>query len=576
MADLSLNFAPVAQYTPPQAPAGMANPLAMAGQIMQMQQMQNQNKLFQQEFAAKQAIGQIMSAAPSIDEGLKQVTQSPYSAFAGPAVAAYRGAEQAQSAIALQNTQRQSILMEQYQKGAANVTAALLPAMADPAKMFDKQAAQALSIYPKEMQPTIKGYLDSVKQAVFAGIDPKDPGAQEQLRARLAGKLTGIVPMEQLYGTTVNTDVGTATQISRIPPAWNPDQTLKVIATLPKGRLGTVNQETGLVERSLSPEELANPTGAAPAGAPAGALGPQRPASPAGNALGVPPPVAPAAQAQAPAPASAAGSPYRFAGEKITPDLLGTMIQPSVTGTGLNAYSGEVVPAPTKQQKDQEQKLSEEYTGAGASRAESARQALGQLTIAKTDIDQMIKDGIKPGTGTPMLVELIKAGNRFAELTGSDMKLSETASAEDAMKQLGRLSLSSAKTLINNPQIAAESLQKAIEANPSLSNSELGLKLVLSGVQSDLQRELDKREFLTQWKNDPRNQGLLGNAEESFNKRFPPEKYAETVLKEHGMILKNGELRFASPEALVQAVRDGSLTPDQAKAIRARQFPSGR
>ena len=565
MADLSLNFAPVAQYTPPQAPAGMANPLAMAGQIMQMQQMQNQNKLFQQEFAAKQAIGQIMSAAPSIDEGLKQVTQSPYSAFAGPAVAAYRGAEQAQSAIALQNTQRQGALMEQYQKGAANVTAALLPAMADPAKMFDKQAAQALSIYPKEMQPTIKGYLDSVKQAVFTGIDPKDPGAQEQMRARLAGKLTGIVPMEQLYGTTVNTDVGTATQISRIPPTWNPDQTLKVIATVPKGRLGTVNQETGLVERSLSPEELANPTGA---------LGPQRPASPAGNALGVPPPAAPAAQAPvaAPAPASAAGSPYRFAGGQITPD----MIQPSVTGTGLNAYSGQVVPAPTKQQKDQEQKLSEEYTGAGASRAESARQALGQLTIAKTDIDQMIKDGIKPGTGTPMLVELIKAGNRFAELTGSDMKLSETASAEDAMKQLGRLSLSSAKTLINNPQIAAESLQKAIEANPSLSNSELGLKLVLSGVQSDLQRELDKREFLTQWKNDPRNQGLLGNAEESFNKRFPPEKYAETVLKEHGMILKNGELRFASPEALVQAVRDGSLTPDQAKAIRARQFPSGR
>ena len=565
MADLSLNFAPVAQYTPPQAPAGMANPLAMAGQIMQMQQMQNQNKLFQQEFAAKQAIGQIMSAAPSIDEGLKQVTQSPYSAFAGPAVAAYRGAEQAQSAIALQNTQRQGALMEQYQKGAANVTAALLPAMADPAKMFDKQAAQALSIYPKEMQPTIKGYLDSVKQAVFTGIDPKDPGAQEQMRARLAGKLTGIVPMEQLYGTTVNTDVGTATQISRIPPTWNPDQTLKVIATVPKGRLGTVNQETGLVERSLSPDELANPTGA---------LGPQRPASPAGNALGVPPPAAPAAQAPvaAPAPASAAGSPYRFAGEQITPD----MIQASVTGTGLNAYSGLVVPAPTKQQKDQEQKLSEEYTGAGASRAESARQALGQLTIAKTDIDQMIKDGIKPGTGTPMLVELIKAGNRFAELTGSDMKLSETASAEDAMKQLGRLSLSSAKTLINNPQIAAESLQKAIEANPSLSNSELGLKLVLSGVQSDLQRELDKREFLTQWKNDPRNQGLLGNAEESFNKRFPPEKYAETVLKEHGMILKNGELRFASPEALVQAVRDGSLTPDQAKAIRARQFPSGR
>ena len=565
MADLSLNFAPVAQYTPPQAPAGMANPLAMAGQIMQMQQMQNQNKLFQQEFAAKQAIGQIMSAAPSIDEGLKQVTQSPYSAFAGPAVAAYRGAEQAQSAIALQNTQRQGALMEQYQKGAANVTAALLPAMADPAKMFDKQAAQALSIYPKEMQPTIKGYLDSVKQAVFTGIDPKDPGAQEQMRARLAGKLTGIVPMEQLYGTTVNTDVGTGTQISRIPPPWNPDQTLKVIATVPKGRLGTVNQETGLVERSLSPEELANPTGA---------LGPQRPASPAGNALGVPPPAAPAAQAPvaAPAPASAAGSPYRFAGEQITPD----MIQASVTGTGLNAYSGLVVPAPTKQQKDQEQKLSEEYTGAGASRAESARQALGQLTIAKTDIDQMIKDGIKPGTGTPMLVELIKAGNRFAELTGSDMKLSETASAEDAMKQLGRLSLSSAKTLINNPQIAAESLQKAIEANPSLSNSELGLKLVLSGVQSDLQRELDKREFLTQWKNDPRNQGLLGNAEESFNKRFPPEKYAETVLKAHGMILKNGELRFASPEALVQAVRNGSLTPDQAKAIRARQFPSGR
>jgi len=74
MADLSLNVAPVANYTPPQAPTGAANPLGMAGTIMQMQQMQNQNRLFQQEFAAKQAIGQIMSAAPSIDEGLKQRT----------------------------------------------------------------------------------------------------------------------------------------------------------------------------------------------------------------------------------------------------------------------------------------------------------------------------------------------------------------------------------------------------------------------------------------------------------------------------------------------------------------------
>lgn len=572
---VDLTMAPVANYTPPQAPTGAANPLGMAGTIMQMQQMQNQNKLFQQEFQAKQAIGQIMSTAPDIDTGLRQVSQSPYAAFAGPAVAAYRSAEQMQSAIALQKAQTQGALMEQYQKGAAGVSQALLPAMADPAAMIDKQMAQAASIYPKEMQPQIKSYLDSVKKATMAGVDPKDPGAKDKMRKNLAAQLTGVVPMEQLYGTTLSTDEGTGTRISRVPPAWNPDQTPQTLAVVPKGQLGGVNEETGLVRRSLSPEQLANPTGTS---LPMMAAS----AAPGANALGVPGPSAtasasgagPAATAATAAPAPAPTSPYSFAGGSMTPD----MIQPSVTGTGLNAYSGQVVPAPTKAQKDQEQKLSDDYTGPGAQKAEAARQALSQLTIAKADIDQMVKDGIKPGTGTPMLVEMIKAGNRFLQLTDPSGKssLPETASAEDAMKQLGRLSLSSSKTLINNPQIAAESLQKAIEANPSLSNSELGLKLVLSGVQSDLQRELDKRQFLTAWKNDPRNQGLLGNAEETFNKQFPPEKYADAVLKQHGMIMKNGELRFGSADSLVQAVRDGTLTPEQAKAIRARQFPSGQ
>ena len=578
MADLSLNAAPVANYTPPQAPQA-TNPLGMASTIMQMQQLQNQNQLFQQEFAAKQGIGQIMSTAPSIDAGLEMIQKSPFAAFAGPAAATARAAELAKAQTAQTQQLINTGLMEQHQKGIAYAMNGLLPAMADPAKMLDSQAQTVLKTFPPEMRSVLQERIKDLKAGIEVGVtkDMTPEQALEKRRANLAGALSPHIKADDLYGPTVNQDVGNATEVYRLPPAWgDQNQPRKLLYSIPKG-VGPRTDEGGMLVPGITSERAQQPgTAGAQSALPLFAQG----AGSAGSAgpLGLPANTPPGAQA----PVAAARPEPRAVYPKlsdysllpeggVTPGMLGQ----SYSTMAYHAPSNTMISTPaTAAERSQEAKLSDQFTGDGQQRYTAAQNALKQMPVLEQDINNAIKAGFAPGAGAPLKVEVAKAGQAILDLINPNRDKSkdlDTSSAESAMKSFTKLGIDAAKAQLNQPQIAAESLFKGLEGNPSFTNTPLGLKLILSGMKSDLQREVDRRNYQVAWKQDPRNHGQLNGADEEFDRRFPVNSYAQKVLDEHQMILDKGQLKFQTLDSVRKAVQDGLLTPDQAADIASKQ-----
>jgi len=557
MAD-GLNFAPVANFTPVQAQAP-ANPLAVASQVMQLQQLQNQNTAFQQELAAKQAIGQIMSSAPSVEEGMQRVMRSPYAAQAAPAVASYRGAQQAEAEVGNINQRTSAGLMEQHQKGIGFAMNGLLPALADPQKLLDSQAQSVLKTFPPDMQKVLNERIKDLKTGIEVGVT-KDMTPEQALakrQANMAGALSPHVPADQLYGPTVNQDVGNATEVYRLPPAWdNQNKPRQLLYSIPKGTAPAVGGG-GVLTPGVPAERAQLPAG--PSAAPAGGLGPRSAAGQEANPLGIPTVASPSAPAPAPGPKYSmlpAGGPSA------------DMIKQSYPGKVLNVQTGEMLPSPgTPAESAHEAELNSRYNKEDQQKYTAAQNAMRVLPSLEADITSAIKNNVGPGAGAPLKVETIKLMQSALDLINPDRDKSKdinTSSAESAMKSFVNMGLSAAKAQLNQPQIAAESLFKGLEGNPSYTNTPLGLKLIMSGVQSDLQRELDRRAFNVKWQEDPRNRGNLKGADEEFNRQFPIQNYAQKVLDEHRMLLDKGTLKFKDAAAVKKAFEEGLLTREQA------------
>src|SRR5271170_5936086 len=87
---------------------GGMNPLQAVGSIVGIQNAMNQNRMFQQQFQAKQAIGEIIATAPDLETGLQRAAQSPYGAWAPDIINSYRQATLTQQQLA--NAQQEGSL----------------------------------------------------------------------------------------------------------------------------------------------------------------------------------------------------------------------------------------------------------------------------------------------------------------------------------------------------------------------------------------------------------------------------------------------------------------------------------
>lgn len=187
-------------------PAAPANPLALAGQVLQTQNLLNQNAMFQQQFAAKQRAGQIMASAPDLESGWQALQTDPQTApFAGEIV---KNARESQLALIKMQGEQQT----QAQSGLSAATKAMTGALADPSSFRSIMDAQIATMSPSAAQ-RVGPAIDALQTSLTHGLDGLPPAqARTVYNQRMIGLLTGsgVTPDEihAIVGTPTSQDTG--------------------------------------------------------------------------------------------------------------------------------------------------------------------------------------------------------------------------------------------------------------------------------------------------------------------------------------------------------------------------------
>lgn len=165
------------------------NPLGMIGQFATIQNALNQNRLFQQTFAARQQAGQIMSAAPDTETGLQQLMQDPLTApFAPGIIGQVRQYQQTMTDIASKQLGMQQSIIGSFTKNLAAVRQ-------NPGN-WGNLVQETMAITPDSIKPGVAGALESLRKSLLEGINPNEAGWQQKLDTNVSGLLlaNGITP----------------------------------------------------------------------------------------------------------------------------------------------------------------------------------------------------------------------------------------------------------------------------------------------------------------------------------------------------------------------------------------------
>ncbi len=269
-----------------------SNPLGMLNSFSEIQNRVNQNRLFQQEFAARQKFGQILSASPDMESGLSAAASDPDVApYAGAWIGNYRQNMQTMQEIAGKKTEQNLSALKAF--GLASAAAVNDPSMIP--KIEERTISMIDPLIRKDAAPAIKNAADILLQGL-----PKDPKAmmaeyqKRHLALMVSSGLSGEAP-KMLYGEPVTAERGGSLDYGlRSPTTGGVNFTTSVPKTLPPAI-------TMLKPASGGGAEEPYATGGA-LGANAQPLGgPSAPGTADANALGVGPSVAkPGAPSAAP------------------------------------------------------------------------------------------------------------------------------------------------------------------------------------------------------------------------------------------------------------------------------------
>lgn len=140
------------------------DPLATLGQFATIQNAMNQNKLFQQQFAAKQRMGQIFSESADPESAMTAIMRDPIAApFAGEAMNAYRSGMLSLSQQHSQELSQNDTALGAYMKAATS-------AMSDPSLLpgITKRVLQTL---PPAVRERVAPAIQSVNESLLSGLD---------------------------------------------------------------------------------------------------------------------------------------------------------------------------------------------------------------------------------------------------------------------------------------------------------------------------------------------------------------------------------------------------------------------
>lgn len=516
----------------------------IANKIQQNQLLRNQALIFQQQFAAKQKMGQIMSQAPDIESGLAAAAKDPLAApFAGEVMNSYR-----EAALALQRLQGEQ--QTQSESGMQAVLKGIGAGMGDPSMLMPTIEAQLKTLSPTaraRVQPAISGLVKALTEGL-----PED---KTQARAVFNQRLVGIgIGSGVMSGEAINGILGK-------PTSEDTGSGTLFGTQLPAQLGGGFQQAPGsALVKGVAPSVSVSPAGGTTLdpgvkGGMEGSPGIGGPAN--GLTTSTPAPAAPAASPLPPNPVS--GRP-----PEISPDDLRA---PGVSpGRNSLPVSGELI---NQSGKD----LLGEYAKEGANQFKAAQQGIGTISLMSNDFDALAKGGAnwqQPGTLGDLRNGFAKTANTIAQLTGEKLPFDpqKTASWEDLTKNTGRLALMVTNQFLGGQREAASTIQGIAKTVPNIENTYMGAKLVMESLKSSMQRVIDERAFDNAWLADPKNGGNLTGADVKFNQLYPAKDYAQHTLDKFGLTPDG----FKNKASIAKALESGFLTRKEANDIYSKQF----
>jgi len=172
------------------------NPIQAFEGIARIQNMQNQNRLFQQEFAARTRLGEIMATSPDAETGFNRAMQDPLAApFATQQFAQFREGMLSQAKYS-------EILGNQASSALESVLKATPIGIMDP-KQYQGYLEARFALLPDAVQARAKPAFDMYKTSLFGGLDnmtPEQAGAELQHRFASIGIGSGAITPDTIRG----------------------------------------------------------------------------------------------------------------------------------------------------------------------------------------------------------------------------------------------------------------------------------------------------------------------------------------------------------------------------------------
>lgn len=494
------------------------NLLGLAGTFTGVQNQLNQNKLFQQSYNSKLALGQHFKAAVDPETGQFQPDKFFSSAASDP-VASVGLPEVWESMQRANASQADAIKtnLETHSKAMSNlsnIAAGMLGAAAAqnrPISMDDVNG-QLVAAVKSGTMPAQDAL--SAHELISKAYDPADPASLNKL-------ILGYADRFKEAADSTNNVLGKIDMINTgghlVPTQISPQSGVRQVG--PSIGLGVTPEAASGIVPNATPQGQAAPRSALPGlvtdsggfGAGGGWSG--------GNALGIGPNAggrgtpAPSPIA-APTPAQSGGNGPSI-GATVPPVSPSPGIGPTIGGS---AVQGD---------------LAKEYT-AGRSRYDSAINVLGNLEQIKNDFKTLNTDPnfLNTGTASEFRGQVAGAANTIAQMFGKEAPFdpAKKGAQEELFKETFRGGAGALSQLLGVQREAASIVSKSIQAFPGAENTPIGAQMIVNSLEEMMKREVDKHNWETNWLQNPSHGGDLTGASEAFNQKFPAQMYANRAI----------------------------------------------
>lgn len=179
-----------------------------------------------------------------------------------------------------------------------------------------------------------------------------------------------------------------------------------------------------------------------------------------------------------------------------------------------------------------------EYADEGAKMYQNAVNLQGRLATMRHDLDTLVSGNpslfTNPGSGAESRMQLARLYNTALQGLGASKQFqidpTKVGNMEELMKEAKISGFNFMNSMMGAQREAAQVVQAAMRSIPNAENSPLGMDFLINSWNQLAQRQIDQRYFETNWLRDPKNNGSLLGADETFNKEYPAKAYAERAI----------------------------------------------